>query len=76
MNRYMLLFLSCFVALLSRSQSQFDSCLTPSGTLNISRRNAVVISEVSLASLALIGLNQLWYSDFERSNFKTINDSN
>ncbi|NNK71178.1 MAG: DUF2279 domain-containing protein [Flavobacteriaceae bacterium] len=33
-----------------------------------------MISEISAAGLGLVGLNQLWYSDFERSSFKTIND--
>ncbi|MBT8309335.1 MAG: DUF2279 domain-containing protein, partial [Flavobacteriaceae bacterium] len=47
-----------------------------SDTLNKSRRNAVVITEASLASLTLIGLDQLWYNDFQRSKFRTINDNN
>lgn len=57
------------------SQSKFDAFLTPSDTLNISRRNAIVITEASLASISLIGLNQLWYADYERSKFHTINDN-
>ena len=48
----------------------------PSDTLNKSRRNAVIITEASLATLTLIGLNELWYNDFERSGFHTIDDSN
>ncbi|TXG39871.1 DUF2279 domain-containing protein [Seonamhaeicola maritimus] len=59
----------------SFSQSKFNSFLTPSDTLNISRRNLVVISEASLASISLIGLNQLWYSDYDRSKFHTVNDN-
>lgn len=57
------------------SQTGFEAFLKPSDTLNSKRRNAVVISEASLASLSLIGLNQLWYADFPRSKFQTINDS-
>jgi uncharacterized protein YfiM (DUF2279 family) len=57
------------------SQSQFNQFLKPSDSLNKSRRNAVVITEASLATLTLVGLNQLWYADYPRSNFKTINDS-
>ncbi|WP_299117203.1 DUF2279 domain-containing protein [uncultured Winogradskyella sp.] len=56
------------------SQSKLDQFLEPSDTLNVSRRNSVVVTEVSLASIALIGLDQLWYSDYPRSKFKTIND--
>ncbi|WP_084203417.1 DUF2279 domain-containing protein [Psychroserpens damuponensis] len=77
-NRYLLLLFSCCVTLCVNAQptqSKFDIFLKPSDSLNTSRRNAVVITEASLASLTLIGLNQLWYADFERSKFKTINDA-
>ncbi|WP_407557657.1 DUF2279 domain-containing protein [Winogradskyella sp. 4-2091] len=57
------------------SQSKFNAFLKPSDTLNKSRRNTVVISESVLASATLIGLNQLWYADYPRSSFKTLNDS-
>lgn len=64
------------LASLSHSQTKGDSFLTPSDTLNKPRRNAVVITEATLAGVTLIGLNQLWYSDFQRSKFHTINDNN
>jgi uncharacterized protein YfiM (DUF2279 family) len=57
------------------SQSKLNQFLKPSDSLNISRRNSVIISETSLATLTLVGLNQLWYADYPRSKFKTINDS-
>ncbi len=57
------------------SQSKLNQFLKPSDSLNKSRRNAVVITEASLGTLTLVGLNQLWYADYPRSNFKTINDS-
>ena len=47
----------------------------PSDTLNKTRRNAVIWSEVALGATSLIALDQLWYSDFERSSFQTINDN-
>lgn len=56
-------------------QSKLDLLIKSSDTLNASRRNTVVITQASLASLTLIGLDQLWYADFERSKFKTINDA-
>ena len=59
----------------SNSQSTVDSFLTPSDTLNKPRRNAVVISEIALASGALIGLNQLWYADYPKSDFQIVNDN-
>lgn len=46
-----------------------------SDTLNKKRRNAVYISEAVGASIALTGLNQLWYADYDRSNFHFINDN-
>ena len=57
------------------SQSKFNAFLKPSDSLNKSRRNAVVITEASLGTLTLIGLDQLWYADYPRSKFKTVNDS-
>jgi hypothetical protein len=71
-----LLFLFIFLSVgFSNSQSTVDSFLTPSDTLNKPRRNAVVISEIALASGALIGLNQLWYADYPKSDFQIVNDN-
>ena len=58
------------------AQSKGSAFLKPSDTLNQKRINAVVVTEASLASLTLIGLNQLWYADYPQSSFRTINDSN
>lgn len=74
-KRYIFIVLCCLVTLFIHSQSKIDAFLKPSDTLNTSRRIAVVITETSLASLTLIGLNQLWYADFQRSKFKTIDDA-
>ncbi|MEL0650954.1 DUF2279 domain-containing protein [Algibacter sp. TI.3.09] len=57
------------------SQTRFNAFFIPSDSLNTSRRNAVVYSEAALASITLIGLNQLWYADYERSKFHTLNDN-
>ncbi len=70
---YIMLFLC--VSLFSFAQSATKRFLTPGDTLNTSRRNAVVISEASLAGITLVGLNQLWYADYEHSKFHTINDN-
>lgn len=70
---YLLIFV--LSPLFSFSQSKLNSFLKPSDTLNNSRRNAVFITEASIAGITLIGLDQLWYSDFERSKFHTINDN-
>ncbi|WP_418604369.1 DUF2279 domain-containing protein [Hwangdonia sp.] len=75
-NSFKYLFFIVFISSFSFSQTKLDTFLTPSDTLIKPRRNAVVITEASLAGITLIGLNQLWYSDFERSKFHTINDNN
>ena len=75
-SKYKYLLLIVLIFSFSYSQTKLDAFLTPSDTLNKPRRNAVVITEASLAGITLVGLNQLWYSDFERSKFHTINDNN
>jgi Predicted periplasmic lipoprotein (DUF2279) len=56
-------------------QTKLDSFLIPSDTLNIQRRNTVIISKLALSGSALLALNQLWYANYSKSNFKTINDN-
>jgi uncharacterized protein YfiM (DUF2279 family) len=46
-----------------------------SDTLNSKRRNAVYITEAAAATATLIGMNQLWYANYERSGFHTVNDN-
>lgn len=58
------------------AQSKIESFLTPSDTLNLKRQNTVIVTEAALASATLIGLNQIWYADYSRSNFHFINDNN
>jgi hypothetical protein len=57
------------------SQNNFDSFFKPSDSLNKQRRNAVVISQLTISATALVGLNQLWYADYPKSSFHTINDN-
>jgi hypothetical protein len=67
------LFLILFQSILA--QNSFDKFFKPSDTLNKKRQNTVFISTAVLASGTLIGLNQLWYADYPRSNFHFINDN-
>lgn len=69
------IFIVFLLSLSAFSQSKIDSLLRPSDTLNISRRNTVFITEATLATVSLIGLNQLWYSDYPQSKFHTLNDN-
>lgn len=57
------------------SQSKINSILTPSDSLHSSRVRTVVVSEAVLTATALIGLNELWYSDYPQSDFRFKNDT-
>ncbi len=67
------MFLLVFQSVLG--QNSFDNFFKPSDSLNKKRQNSVFITETILASGALIGLNQLWYADYPKSNFHFINDN-
>ena len=44
-------------------------------TLDKKKRNILLISEAATYSVALVGLNQLWYADYPKSSFHFINDN-
>ena len=64
-----------FLSFQFNAQSKFESFLTPSDSLNLKRQHTVIITEAALASVTLIGLNQLWYADYPKSKFHFINDN-
>ncbi len=72
-NYYCFLFLLVFQSILA--QNSFDNFFKPSDSLNKKRQNSVYVTEAVLASGALIGLNQLWYVDYPKSDFHFINDN-
>lgn len=59
----------------SFGQESVSDFLKPSDILDIKRQNTVIIAESILATGALVGLNQLWYADYPRSDFHFINDN-
>lgn len=70
---------SCFVVLLSLTfiaHCQNSSFLKPADSLNIKRKNLVVFTQPTLAAASLLALDRLWYSDFDKSKFKSVNDNN
>ena len=69
----MLVFLFLLSSNFSISQSKINQFLIPSDTLNTSRRTTVYISEAAILGATLVGLNQLWYKDYEKSKFHFIN---
>lgn len=75
-NKY--LFSLLFLLGISNSvdaQNSIESFLKPSDSLNNQRRTTIVVSESVLAGGALVGLNQLWYADYPKSDFHFINDN-
>lgn len=64
-----------FVFLIGFSQSN-TYFLKKADTLNKKRRNTVYITQVVGASTALVGLNQLWYANYPKSDFHFKNDNN
>jgi hypothetical protein len=64
-----------FVSVLSQAQSSINTFLKPSDTLNKPRRTGVYVGESVFLGATLIGLNQLWYKDYPKSNFHFINDN-
>ena len=57
------------------AQNKIDNFLKPADSLLTGRRNTVVITEAVAVSGALVGLNELWYKDYPKSNFHFINDN-
>jgi hypothetical protein len=57
------------------SQNREEIFFKPSDSLNKKRQNTVIISEAVLATGTLVGLNQLWYADYPKSDFHFINDN-
>lgn len=64
----------CFFSGVS-GQNQLDSFLRPSDSLNVKRRNTVIISEAVALTGTLVALNQLWYNDYPKSDFHMKNDN-
>lgn len=59
----------------SLAQNSLDRFLKPSDSLNLRKKNTVFIGEAAVGTITLVGLNQLWYADYPRSNFHFINDN-
>lgn len=52
-----------------------ENFLKPADSLNTSRRNGVFISQIAVSAAVLVGLNELWYADYPKSDFHFINDN-
>jgi hypothetical protein len=69
-----LLFLSINTA--AFSQSSINRFLTPADSINKQRAITVVASWTLIYTGTLIGLNQVWYSQYPHSSFHFFNDNN
>jgi uncharacterized protein YfiM (DUF2279 family) len=69
------IFLTLLQSPFGLAQTNLQSFLKPSDTLQPKRLTGVVIAETTMASGALIGLNQLWYADYAHSNLHSVNDN-
>lgn len=65
-----------FFSFVYNVNAQTSSFYIKSDTLNIKRRNAVIISETALSLGTLFALDKLWYSDYPRTSFHFKNDNN
>ena len=70
------LFIFLFVSDFSQAPSDNNTFLKPSDTLNKPRRTGVYVGESVALGVTLVGLNQLWYKDYPKSDFHFINDNN
>ena len=71
--RFLVFFLLSFQIF---AQNSIEIFLKPSDTIKPKRKNIIYIAGGSTMALGLIGLNQLWYKDYPKSSFHTINDIN
>ena len=68
--KHLFLILCIFLGLQINAQG-----LDSSPTLDKKKRNILLISETSIYTISLVGLNQLWYADYPKSKFHFINDN-
>jgi hypothetical protein len=69
---FVLSFLLFFATYFAHAQDL--SFFKKSDTLNIKRKNTILITESVLAGGTLLALNELWYKDYERTAFQFKND--
>ena len=72
---FYIFFLFCGTFNVVFAQNTLESFLKPSDTLNAKRQNTIFIIEGVGTSATLLALNQLWYKDYKKGNFKFINDN-
>jgi uncharacterized protein YfiM (DUF2279 family) len=74
-KKTILLFAVFIFTISFNAQNKFNNFFKPSDSININRRNAVLISETILGTVTLLTLNELWYKNYPKSDFQFINDN-
>ncbi len=72
--RKIILLLILFCSIISAS-AQY-SFWKKSDSLNLKKRKVLIITESTMYAASIIGLNQLWYAKYPKSNLHRINDNN
>ncbi len=75
LNKPLLYWLVLLLPAMVIAQGGLDGFLKPADSLQKARRNGVVIAEVAVGAATLVGLNQLWYADYPKSDFHFKNDN-
>ena len=80
--KQLFLILFCFIFITSSAQDLKSPTNQRNGwdmdlpsTVDKKKRNILLISEAATYTVALVGLNQLWYADYPKSSFHFINDN-
>jgi len=72
-RQFSILLLACLQ--IGFAQSRTENFLAPADSLDTARRNTVIITEAVIAAGSLAALSQMWYDDYEKSDFHFINDN-
>ena len=80
--KYLFLILFCFIFIALSAQDLKTHTYQNKGldldlpiTFDKKKRNILLISEAAIYTVALVGLNQLWYAGYPKSSFHFINDN-
>lgn len=57
------------------AQNNFDNFLKPPDSLDQNKLKILILAESALVTSGLIGLHQLWYKNYPKSDFHFINDN-
>jgi len=80
--KQLFLILFCFILITSSAQNWKTPTNLKNGwdinlpnTVDIKKRNILLISEAATITVSLVALNQLWYANYPKSSFHFINDN-